>query len=186
MSESTKAPVLLTTSRLVLRKPELSDEEAVFSRYASDREALKYMGWPAHETAADTRKFLEFSDEEWTRWPGGPYLILSRADGTVLGGTGFAFEAPDRAGTGYVLARDAWGRGYATEALQAVVEVARGLGLRRLWALCHAGHRASARVLEKAGFALEARLAAHQVLPNLGPDPQDVLLYAIERPPFAP
>jgi len=40
-----------------------------------------------------------------------------------------------RAMTGYVLARDAGGRGYATEALGAMVETARTLGVRRLYAL---------------------------------------------------
>lgn len=180
MAGRAKAPFVLTTPRLILRKPELSDAEAVFSRYASDRDALRYMGWPAHESPDDTRKFLEFSNAEWVKWPAGPYLILSGTDRSVLGSTGFAFEAPDRASTGYVLARDAWGRGYATEALRAIVDVARALDLARLRALCHAAHRPSAHVLEKAGFALESRLEAHQIFPNLGPAPQDVLLYVIE------
>ena len=49
-----------------------------------------------------------------------------------------------RAMTGYVLARDAGGRGYATEALGAMVETTRTPGVRRLYALCHHEHRASA------------------------------------------
>lgn len=181
MLESKKAPFEVTTARLVLRKPVLDDAEAIFRRYASDHEALKYMGWSAHESTVDTRSYLEFAEKEWQTWPAGPYLILSPADGLLLGGTGLAFEAPEVASTGYVLARDSWGKGYATEALLAVVAVSRDIGVRRLIAYCHTRHRASAHVLEKAGFTLEATLPSHQTFPNLGlPTPQDVFLFAID------
>ena len=60
--------------------------------------------------------------------------------------------------TGYVLSKDAWGRGYATEALSAMVGLARETGVRRLFALCHHEHAASAHVLEKCDFARECVL----------------------------
>src|SRR5438552_18188698 len=47
------------------------------------------------------------------------------------------------------------GHGFATEALAAMVDLARSTGVHRLYALCHAVHRASAHVLEKCGFLLE-------------------------------
>ncbi len=75
----------------------------------------------------DTKAFLTFSDAEWSRWPVGPYLIESRSEHTLLGSTGLGFEAPLTAVTGYVLARDAWGKGYATEALTAIVDIAKKL-----------------------------------------------------------
>ena len=177
--ETKRASLVVTTSRLVLRKPAPDDAGAMFERYARDRETLKYMSWAAHESIEDTRAFLEVSEKEWRTWPAGPYVILRARDGLLLGGTGFFFEMPEQASTGYVLARDAWGKGYATEALVAIVQIARALGVRRLSAACHADHRASARVLEKAGFALEASLKSNQVFPNLGPAPQDVFVYAM-------
>src|SRR5512134_1638947 len=115
-----KAPERVETDRLILRRPRLADAEAVFARYASDREVSRYMAWRLHESPDTTRLFLQFSDDEWTRWPAGPYLVESRADGRLLGGTGFAFETPYRASVGYVLAKDAWGRGFATEAMQSM------------------------------------------------------------------
>ena len=68
-----------------------------------------------------------------------------------------------------MLAHDAWGAGYATEALAAMRDLGARLGLSRLYALCHPQHRASARVLEKCGFALENTLKAHAEFPNLEP-----------------
>jgi RimJ/RimL family protein N-acetyltransferase len=170
---------LIETSRLQLRRPTADDAEAIVTRYASDREVTRYVGWPRHASVDDTRAFLAFSESLWGRWPAGPYLILSRDDGRLLGSTGLIFETPSRAATGYVLARDAWGRGFATEALGAMVDLAGKTGVLRLYALCHHAHRASARVLEKADFSREGTLRRYAEFPNLSPGaPQDVLCYS--------
>lgn len=175
-----KAPLAVETPRLLLRPPTDDDAEEIFARYAGDEEVTRYVGWPRHQSLDDTRGFLGFARAEWERWPAGPYLILSRQDGRLLGGTGLSFEEADRAMTGYVLARDAWGQGYASEALRAVIELAPGLGVRHLHALCHVDHRPSWRVLEKCGFAREAVLSAHTVFPNLAlAQPQDTLRYTV-------
>jgi [ribosomal protein S5]-alanine N-acetyltransferase len=158
----------IETTRLVLRKPTAADAEAVYTRYSSDIEVTKYVGWPRHQSIEQTKAFLAFSEAEWNRWPAGPHLIERQEDRKLLGGTGLAFETPTVAATGYVLARDAWGHGYATEALAAVVVVARNLGVQRLYALCHPNHPASIHVLEKCGFVLEDRLAGFADFPNLG------------------
>lgn len=171
-----KGPERFGTSRLVLRKPTLDDAEAVFIRYASDPEVTRYLGWPRHQSVDDTKAFLNFSDAEWNRWPAGPYLIESHSGHKLLGSTGLAFEAPSRAVTGYVLARDAWGKGYATEALTAIVEIAEGLGVIHLYALCHPDHPRSARVLEKCGFRLEKRLDQFAEFPNLNPGRREACL----------
>lgn len=140
----------------------------------------RYLGWPTHRTVADTESFLGFCASEWTRWPAGPYLIESRADGALLGSTGLGFETPQQAATGYVLAYDAWGFGYATEALSAMRDHAASLGLERVYALCHPAHRASARVLEKCGFLCEGTLRDYSEFPNLAAGAKaDVLCYAM-------
>jgi RimJ/RimL family protein N-acetyltransferase len=175
-----KAPVRIETTRLVLEPPRATDAEAIFERYASDPEVTRFLGWPRHRSVEETRAFLEFSAAEWARWPAGPYVIRSRDDGALLGGTGLAFEDSAQAMTGYVLAKDAWGKGYATEALQAMVACARQVGVARLSALCHSGHRASSHVLEKCGFTRDVSRARQAEFPNLAPGVlQDVACYII-------
>src|SRR5687768_6930759 len=100
------APLQIETARLLLSPPQQSDAEAIFERYASDPEVTRFLGWPRHRSIADTHAFLTFSGQEWERWPAGPYMIRSRNTGQLLGGTGFGFETPDLAVTGYVLAKD--------------------------------------------------------------------------------
>lgn len=174
-----QAPERLETARLILRRPVIADARVIFERYATDPEVTRWLGWPRHTEVGQTEAFVAFSDAEWARAPAGPYLILRRADGVLLGGTGFAFETPWRAGTGYVLARDAWGRGYATEATRAICDLAPTLGLQRLQTYCHVDHAASAHVLDKCGFVREGVLRRHTVFPNCGTDdPLDVLSYA--------
>jgi RimJ/RimL family protein N-acetyltransferase len=168
------------TARLILRKPACEDAEAIFARYASDPEVTRLLGWPRHTSVQATRAFIEFSDAEWAKWPAGPYLVEARHDGSLLGSTGLAFDTSDCAATGYVFARDAWGKGYATESLRAIVEIAGNVGVVRLYALCHPENRASSRVLEKCGFLREGVLPRRSQFPNLrGGELCDVFRYAL-------
>jgi ribosomal-protein-alanine N-acetyltransferase len=79
------------------------------------------------------------------------FLLIRKEDRAALGSAGFG--GPGRvAELGYVLGRAYWGRGYATEAVCAMLDHARTLGLRRLDAYSFIDNLASARVLEKATF----------------------------------
>jgi ribosomal-protein-alanine N-acetyltransferase len=172
------APLHLETDRLVLSPPTPADAEAIFERYASDAEVTRYVGWPRHRTVEDTREFLAFSLAQWERLGAGPYLIRARDSNQLVGGTGLDLHEAE-AMTGFVLAKDAWGKGYATESLRAMIAVARRIGLRRIYALCHPDHRRSQHVLEKCGFEQDPAWATPAVLPNLAPGlPQPVLCYA--------
>jgi ribosomal-protein-alanine N-acetyltransferase len=168
-----KAPARVETARLVMTAPEPNDAAGIFERYSSDPDVTLFLGWPTHEQLSDTEAFVGFSTAQWQREGMGAYLIRSRADGRLLGSTGLGLAGQPseshRAMTGYVLAKDAWGLGYATEALRAMVEVARGIGIVSLSALCHPEHRASVHVLEKCDFARDLRWMRQAVFPNLQP-----------------
>jgi RimJ/RimL family protein N-acetyltransferase len=174
-----KAPEVYRTERLVLRRPSRSDALEILARYSSDPAVTKYVGWPRHVSIADTEGFLAVSDSQWGQWPAGPYLIESHQGNKLLGSTGLGFDSPLVAATGYVLARDSWGMGLATEALMAMLAIARTLQVGHLYALVHPDHMASIRVLDKCGFRLEQRLAKFLEFPNLDPGQlQDCLRYS--------
>ena len=163
-----RAPERIETARLLLRRPTLEDVEPIFARYAADAVVARYLAWPRHQTVDDTRQFLRWSDAEWARGPVGPYLIEARDTGVLLGSTGLNCSRRGIAVTGYVLARDAWGLGYATEALREMVELAERLGSVELRALCHPENAASIHVLEKCGF--ERSGTVRELFPNLDAD----------------
>ena len=175
-----KAPIQLETTRLILRQPMTSDAVEIFERYASNAEVTRFLGWPRHQSLQDTEAFVRFSTQEWDNWPAGPYLIVSRTDGRLLGGTGLGFQTPHEAMTGYVLAKDAWGKGFATEALAAIVNLAPRVGVTRLFALCHPEHLPSRHVLEKCGFVRDDASKPAVEFPNLSPGVrQEALHYAL-------
>ena len=178
------APATVETARLLLRAPRASDATAMFERYAGDPEVTRYVGWPRHRGVADTQAFLAFSEAQWSKDGVGAYLIHSKTGGRLLGSTGLALDnSTEAAGamTGYVLAQDAWGQGFATEALTAMIEVSRGILVGRLFALCHPEHRASQHVLEKCGFVRDGSWTTPMEFPNLDPGrAQAVLCYARE------
>ena len=170
------APEVIDTGRLVMRRPVAGDAQQIFDRYASDPEVTRYMSFRRHQSVADAEMFLDFSNFEWSANGCGPYLVLSRESSVVLGGTGLSLQG-NEAEAGYIFARDAWGFGYATESLRAMVEVGRAMGLHGLHAHCHPAHRASIHVLEKCGFVLAHRVRNSHIFPNLSDGPQDVLSY---------
>lgn len=170
------------TERLIIRRPVAADAEAIFRSYAGDAQVTRYVSWARHRTVQDSRTFLEFSDKQWASWPAGPLLIETADDHQLIGGTGLAYESSESATTGYVLAKQAWGCGYATEALGGVVEFAARLGLRTLRARCHPFHVVSQRVLEKNRFVREEEPRPAN-FPNLPEgESHDALYYTRQLP----
>jgi len=170
--------VKISSARLKYRRPVIGDAPAIFERYSADPEVTKYLGWARHRSVADAEMFVKFSDHEWETKLSGP-LLIERAD-LLIGSTGLMWDGPATAAAGYVLARDSWGQGFATEALGAMVSLAGSLGVTRLSAQCHPDHDASQAVLRKNGFLLNARFVPAS-FPNLGEGLRDSLLFV--RPP---
>jgi [ribosomal protein S5]-alanine N-acetyltransferase len=172
-------PGVILTDRLRLRAPEARDVVSIYESYSSDPEVTRYLAWPRHRSVADAEAFLAFSQSEWSRGPMGPLLIEEQASGRIVGSTGLSFETPYRASVGYLLVQEVRGRGYASEALEAMVAAAEHLGVRRLYAHCHVENSDSRRLLKRAHFELEGIHKNFAVFPNLGrPDPQDTCCYA--------
>jgi ribosomal-protein-alanine N-acetyltransferase len=82
---------------------------------------------------------------------------------------------------GFLLDRKYWGKGYMSEAVQAIIKHCfDDLGLERLEATCDLENMASARVMEKCGMIREGIVRSgyySQVLKEY----RDVYLYAIVR-----
>ena len=92
---------------------------------------------------------LAAAPEPWTQ-----YAIVERSSGSTIGGVGFHRGPSDgEVEIGYGIAPAARGRGYATEAVLALVDVARRQGLHAVVAETDDGNLPSERVLERSGFA---------------------------------
>jgi len=88
-------------------------------------------------------------------------LIFERTGGEprLVGSCGLGRRASGAVELGYWIARPHWGQGFATEAGQALVAMARALRLARLEASHFLDNPASGRVLEKLGFQSTGMIA---------------------------
>jgi RimJ/RimL family protein N-acetyltransferase len=85
----------------------------------------------------------------------GPFFLHRAEDDVVVGEIGGGFVAPGVVEIGYAVVGSCWGRGYATEAVGALVERARAVrGVERIIGHTPLDRPASGRVLEKAGFTM--------------------------------
>jgi RimJ/RimL family protein N-acetyltransferase len=143
--------MLLHTARLHLRPPVEQDAAAIIS-IAGDWEVARRLARVPHPyTDTDVRFFLDHVVPNEPTW-----AILCRETSRLIGMISLA-PAPDgrSAELGYYIARDHWGRGVATEAARAIIEVGiESFGILRLTSGYHTDNPASGRVLAKLGFTI--------------------------------
>lgn len=111
-------PLTLSTARLQLRLPKLTDAAAVFE-YASDPLVARYMDWPAAVEPADSLRATERALQKWASGEEHGWRIVVPSSDVPIGGVGRRIRG-DAADFGFVLNRNYWRRGYATEAASAV------------------------------------------------------------------
>lgn len=157
-----EAPTL-TTARLVLRPYALADAPAVHA-FVSDREL-------ASTTAAIPHPYPQGGAEAWiathaARHASGEAIILAITlweTGELVGSIEIRLVPTHRRGElGYWTGRAHWGRGYATEAADALLRWAFDtLDLHRVHAAHLGRNPASGKVLRKVGMRHEGRLRSH-------------------------
>jgi RimJ/RimL family protein N-acetyltransferase len=141
--------LMVETRRLVLRQP-TRDDAAELARLANDsRIAENVANLPNPYTLADALAFIDNTEVGPLRVNFG---IYSKDDGFV-GTIGLMPGEGERVTLGYWVGEAYWGRGYATEAAQAMVDLAfERLDAPFVAASARVTNSASRRVLEKTGF----------------------------------
>lgn len=183
MKVSANVPEFLTTERLVLRRPLFTDAGDIHE-YASDPQVTRFMAWRTHTDIQEAIQFIKTCSEWWDSGKEFCWVITTKPDGRTIGAVGCRPQGEEVC-FGYVLNREAWGNGYATEASRAVVAWAQRLsGTRRVYATCDAENLASIRVLEKTGLSLEGVLRKDVIRPNISQEPRDTCVYVKFRSLF--
>jgi len=157
---------ILHTERLALRPPTMED----LGEYApifADPEVMRYIGDGSLRTPDRVAKSVARIRELFVTRGIGGFVLVERETGDILGD---CFLVPImRSGAdpsdmtdrgpeielGYRLKKDAWGKGFATEAAGAVLNWATGVGGPRLTevvGVTHPDNEPSKRVLRKLGF----------------------------------
>ncbi len=142
---------VLTTERLILRAPQMADA-AQLSKFANNIKVASMMtGMPHPYTSGDAETFIRrVAEPDRT---GCTYAVSSNQTNSVLGCAGLTFDKDNRLQLGFWLGEPHWGKGYATEAAHALVDLAfEAFNVARLHTRCRVSNNASRRVIEKCGF----------------------------------
>lgn len=171
----------IETERLLLRPPRLSDATALADR-RSDPAVAEFQNWVppfplerAEALLAEVSKLDGPASDSW--W----MLTITDPDDTTIFGDLAIHPTFDGRSIeiGYTLASSAWGQGFATEAVDALIDrLWSDVRVTRLSAMLHPDNLASERVLERAGFRFEGRTRLSYWV---GDENSDDLIYGMTR-----
>jgi RimJ/RimL family protein N-acetyltransferase len=159
----------LTTDRLIITPMTLDHWEEYAAAWA-DPKMTKYIGGKPRTRNESWGKFLQ-GIGLWSLFGYGYWSFVEREAGTFLGNGGLArFERginelegfPE---AGWVFVPDAWEKGYATEAMTAILKWADEEGLGEIRCIIDPGNAASHNVAIKLGFTKFAE--SHDVIGDL-------------------
>ena len=169
----------LQTERLVLRPFAADDLDALFAIH-SDESVARYLYWEAR-SREEVREALARKIAASSARPGEwmSIAVTLRDDGQLIGDCSLHWTSLEhRQGEiGFLFNPSFHGRGYATEAARALLEIAfRGLSLHRVVGRLEARNAASAAVLERLGMRREALLLENEFVKS---EWQSELIYAL-------
>lgn len=176
----------LETSRLLLRPFTEADGDAMYRNWASDPMVARYVTWNAHQSPDDSRALCRLWAEEMAdplkfRW-----AVVLKETGEPIGSMDVVeLDSESCSGEiGYALGRPFWGRGFASEACQAMIYyLFSACGFEAITACHDIRNPASGRVMEKCGL----RYSHDETLPlPLKQSTVTVRCYRLDRKDWRP
>jgi RimJ/RimL family protein N-acetyltransferase len=140
--------VRLETRRLLLRPVSIEEDLDEFVALHTDPEVTRFV---YRFDRAEAEERLHRNEREWRERGHGMFAVLDGESGRFLGRAGLKhWPQFDETEVGWVLRRDAWGHGYATEAARACIEWGfSDFDVPYLTAMINAANLRSIRVAER-------------------------------------
>jgi [ribosomal protein S5]-alanine N-acetyltransferase len=155
---------IIETNRLFLRKATKLDAKHMFT-YLSDKDVVKHMGLEPFQTLNDVYDEISWYQSIYDEGSGIRWGITLKDSDKVIGSCGFLnmkFKH-HRAEVGFELSKDYWGKGIASEALEAIVRYGYlHYQLERIEALIELKNIPSQILVERLGFIREGLLRHYE------------------------
>lgn len=149
------ATIVAETPRLILRHLTINDANELAAIYA-DPIVMKF--YPSVWTYAQTKQQIERTIATYEKLGYGLWATIYKANNKFIGRCGLVPQLVDRESEveiGYLLAKEYWGKGLATEAACASRDYGFEIGCDRLISLITPGNIASQKVALKTGLTYE-------------------------------
>jgi len=146
----------LETPRLWLRWPRICDAAGIH-KFCSQWEVARYTARIPHPYPPGSAERFIYASREANASGRELTLVMApiRGKSDAIGSISFESRGADRLALGFALAPEAWGKGLATEAAEAMIDTAFGLTPTvEILASVRVENETSQGVLEKCGFAL--------------------------------
>ncbi|PEJ51775.1 MULTISPECIES: GNAT family N-acetyltransferase [unclassified Bacillus (in: firmicutes)] len=170
----------ILTERLYLREVNITDTNRLFT-ILSREDVTKYYGLDALTNSSQVIDLIHFFREMYETRSGIRWGIIEKETNKLIGTCGFnAYqERNKRAEVGYEIHPDYWRKGYATEAVKALLNYGFDmLQLNRIGAIVYPENLPSQKLLEKIGFTNEGLLREYLIQ---GTSVHDTYAYSILR-----
>jgi ribosomal-protein-alanine N-acetyltransferase len=153
-----KGTITLETERLILRRFELSDAEAMFRNWANDAEVTRFLMWQTHTDVSVTERVLnewipQYEKPDYYHW-----AIVLREIGEPIGSIAAVRQSDDdrMVHIGYCIGKEWWHKGIMSEALNAMVKFYfEEVGVNRVESRHDPRNPNSGKVMQKAGLRYE-------------------------------
>ncbi len=149
-------PIRLETERLILRNFAPADIEDLHAQL-SDPEVMRYYSHPS--SREESEKWLEGILRDYETNGFGMLAVCLRGTGGYAGQAGVVrrqIDGRERHYLAYLIRKDLWGNGYATEAARKVLQYAFDeLDIEKVEALIRPDNTASVRIADKLGMKVE-------------------------------
>ncbi|MGZ4810936.1 MAG: GNAT family N-acetyltransferase [Thermoanaerobaculia bacterium] len=176
-------PPVLTTERLILRPYEMSDAPAMHRLVGAAEVAYNTLRIPHPYPDGAAEEWIATHQQKFEEKSEVVLAITMRDSGELVGTIGMVLGPFDKAEIGYWIGVPYWGRGYATEAVGALIRYGfEVLGLNRIESNHFTRNPSSGRVMEKNGMRCEGLL--RQAVKK-GGEYLDIKFYGILREDWA-
>jgi len=149
----------LTTERLLLQQVLPEDQQFIFEGL-SHPEVIPFYGVRYNSFEA-TKAQMDWYEQIYKEGTGISWKMVEKQTGKNIGDISVYLYKPEhkKAEIGFWLLPDFWNKGFATEAMTAVLHYWKEeKALHRMEAFVEEGNTASSKLLEKAGFQYEGKM----------------------------
>jgi ribosomal-protein-alanine N-acetyltransferase len=156
-------PLPIETERLLIRPFRPGSDSSAMADVYCDPRVMRFIPGGALADTEAVRAMLERYASAQAEHGFSSWAVVERETGRLIGDVGFGiFQPTGEIELGYTLARDCWGRGYATEAARACLTAALvHLEVPRIITVVDAENEASLRVPERIGMTSTETIEAY-------------------------